>query len=98
MDDGSALGRLSFGGTRVRTRFVQWEIHIAPGSQRLFDAPEWRDTIVVVESGDIELETISGARVAFATGAVLFLGTWLRALRNRGHVPVVLSAVARRER
>jgi hypothetical protein len=98
MDDGSAIGPLSLGAQRVGAAFERWEIRIAPGSQRVFDAAEWRDTLLVVESGDIELETISGERVRFATGAVLFLGTWLRVLRNRGRVPVVLSAVSRQAR
>jgi hypothetical protein len=98
MDDGSAVGRLSLGATRVGAAFERWEIRIAPGSQRVCEAAEWRDAMLVVESGAIELETNTGERVGFATGAVLFLGTWLRTLRNRGEVPVVLSAVSRRER
>jgi len=98
MDDGSAVGRVSFVGRTVDAGFECREIHLSPGSQRVFAEAEWRDTILVVERGEIELESLGGDRVAFATGAVLFLGTWLRVLRNRGRVPVVLSAISRRER
>lgn len=98
MDGGSAVGRVSFDGRPVGAAFECREIHISPGSRRVFAEAEWRDTILVVEQGEVELETIGGERVGFATGAVVFFGTWLRALRNRGRVPVVLSAISRRER
>lgn len=69
---------------------------VAPGDARPFDAREWRDALVVVERGEIELEGRSGAVYPFGCGAVLWLdGLPLRALRNRGGEPAELLALSR---
>jgi len=79
--------------------FERREIRFAPGSERAYEGAEWRDAIVVVERGEIELEGLHGGRISFASGAVLFLcGLPLRLLRNRGAVPAVLSAISRPRR
>ncbi len=97
MDGGRGGGRLSFSGRPLGPGFERRVIHLAPGSERAYDGSEWLDAIVVVERGEIELECWRGDRVSFASGDVLFLGGLpLRALRNRGEVPVLLSAVSRR--
>jgi hypothetical protein len=71
-------------------------IVVAPGAERPFDEAEWRDTIVVVESGRLELECLSGSRFGFGCGDVLWLiGLPIRALHNRGRAPTVLLAVSR---
>ena len=71
-------------------------IVVAPGAERAYDEAEWRDAIVVVESGRLELECSGGTSRGFRRGDVLWLiGLPLRALRNRGAVPTVLVVVSR---
>jgi hypothetical protein len=76
-----------------------FELHVVvvpPGGARPFDAAEWRDALVVVERGEIELEWLSGERRRLGTGAVLWLdGLSLRALHNRRREPAVLVAASR---
>jgi hypothetical protein len=73
---------------RVRT--------VAVGPDRPFREVEWRDALVIVEQGEIELEGASGARCRFGPGDVLWLGGLpLRALRSSGAEPAVLVAVSR---
>jgi hypothetical protein len=67
-----------------------------PATSRPFDEEEWRDALVVVRRGEIELECHAGGRRAFREGDVLFLsGLSLRAMHNRGAEPAVLVAVSR---
>jgi uncharacterized cupin superfamily protein len=81
----------------VTTAFDKRVISVAPGSSRAYDNDEWHDEIVVVERGEIELESAAGDRRVFDTGDVLCLsGLSLRALRNRGREDSVLVAVSRR--
>ena len=69
---------------------------LAPGETRPYDEEDWRDALVVVRRGEVELECLAGGRRAFRAGDVLFLvGLSLRALHNRGAEPVVLVAVSR---
>ena len=71
-------------------------VTVDPGSARPYREADWRDALVLVRSGEIELEGLGGWRRAFASGAVLCLdGLQLRRLRNRGEEPVFLVAVAR---
>ena len=73
-------------------------VAVPPGAERVYDSEEWRDSIVVVERGELELEAVSGARCRFGHGDMLWLvGLPLRALRNRGRETVVLAAVSRDE-
>jgi quercetin dioxygenase-like cupin family protein len=75
---------------RVRT------ITLAPGSERPFDEEEWRDALVVVEHGRIELASASGGSWQFGAGDMLWLsGPWLRALNNPGAEPAMLVAISR---
>jgi hypothetical protein len=86
-------GRRAAAGLDVRTTVL------APGDARAYDAGEWRDAIVIVGLGELELESLGGARSRFARGAVLWLARLsLRALRNPGTQPTLLIAVARRPR
>jgi quercetin dioxygenase-like cupin family protein len=72
-------------------------IAIEPGCERAYDEAEWRDALVSVTRGEIELECLGGSRHRFRTGDVLWLaGLPLRALRNRGTEPVLLVTVSRR--
>ena len=86
----------SFLGRRAPEHFDVRRIVVAPGTDRPYDEAEWKDALVVVESGGVELECASGTCRRFARGDVLWLiGLPLRALHNRGHVPTVLVAVSR---
>lgn len=70
---------------------------VAPGGTRMYQESEWRDSLVVVEHGRIQLEGTGGSRRDFVTGDVLcLLGLSLRALHNLGSEPVVLVAVSRK--
>jgi len=80
-------------------RFVIRQIEIAGRSERRFVAAEWRDAIVRVARGSLELECVDGQRSTFATGALLCVdGLSLVALRNRRLDPLVLVAASRAAR
>lgn len=77
--------------------FERRVVIVAPGGTRPFHEDEWSDALIIVDSGEIELEGLSGRRYIFGQGDVLWLvGLPLRALHNRGNEPAVLVAVARR--
>jgi hypothetical protein len=77
--------------------FVLRAVAVAPGGRRAYDEGEWRDAIVVVKRGEIELESVSGTSLRFRRGDLLWLtGLPLRALHNRGGQPVLLVAYSRR--
>jgi hypothetical protein len=68
-----------------------------PGDTRPFRAEDWRDALVVVERGEIELRCHAGGRRRFSAGAIMWLqGMDLHELHNPGGEPAVLSAVSRR--
>lgn len=99
MDGGARRERLSFLGRRLPASFELRVVAVAPGCERAFDDAEWRDAVVVVERGQIELECLGGTCWCFGRGDVLWLsGLPLRALRNPGREPAVLVAVSRRRR
>lgn len=55
---------------------------------RIYNEAEWRDALVMVGRGEIELESVDGDSCRFGRGSVLCLvGLRLRALRNRGTEP-----------
>ena len=94
MDDGRE--QLSFLGRGVPPAFELRVVTVAPGRARAFVDAEWRDALVLVERGEIELECTSGSRRGLKHGDVLWLvGLPLRALHNRGSEPAVLVAVSR---
>lgn len=89
--------RLSFLGRPLAPAFELLVVTLRPGRERAFAAAEWRDAVVVVERGAVELEDMRGRRASFETGDVMCLGRLpLRALRNRGPELAVLSVVRRR--
>ena len=72
-------------------------VELPPGRERATHEAEWRDALVVVDRGEIELDCVGGSRRRFGRGAVLWLGGLpLRALRNPGDERAVLVAVSRR--
>jgi hypothetical protein len=90
-------GRLSFLGRPLPEAFELLVITLAPGRVRAFAPAEWRDGIVVVERGAVDLETCGGDRARFSRGAVMSLtGLPVRALRNAGRDTAVLAVVRRR--
>ena len=96
MDDGRVVGRLSLLGRRLPRPFeVRWVV-LVPGHLRPYVEAEWRDALIVVERGEVELESVTGVRWRFVAGDILCLARLpLRALRNDGPLPVLLSAVSR---
>lgn len=89
-------GRLSFLFRRLGPTFERRVIVVAPGRSLAYDEAEWRDALVVVEHGEIELECWAGGYRRFGCGEVLCLtGLPLRRLHNRGPEPAVLVAVSR---
>lgn len=94
---GESRNRLAFLERRPDPAFEKRVIVVAPGDTRTYDEAEWRDALVVVEQGEIDLETTAGGGRRFGSGDVLCLtGLPLRALHNRGKKNVVLIAVSRR--
>lgn len=89
--------RMSFLHARPPPSFERRVIVIAPGRVRMYDEAEWRDAIVVVERGEVELRCRRGTRRRFRRGDVLWLdGLPLRSLHNPGQESAVLVAISRR--
>jgi hypothetical protein len=89
---------ITFLGRPVGTSFRARVVTLTPGSTRPYDESEWRDALVVVECGEVDLESREGGLRRFRPGALLWLtGLGLRALHNRGEESAVLVAVSRRQ-
>ena len=77
--------------------FVRRTVVLEAGTSRRSHDDEWRDAIVIVEAGEVDLECAAGGRRRFTAGAVLWLaGIDICVLHNAGVDPVVLVAVTRR--
>jgi glyoxylate utilization-related uncharacterized protein len=77
-------------------RFDRRVVSVPPGGVLAYDEADWRDALVLVVRGEIQVES-RGRRERFARGAVLSLaGLPLRALHNEGAEPAELVAVRRR--
>ena len=88
--------RLSFLGNTIPAGFRRRPVVIAPGRELAYVAADWSDALVIVESGVVELEAGSGARIRLTEGAVLWLAALpLRMLRCAGEEPAILVAVSR---
>jgi len=69
---------------------------VEPGCERPYDEAEWRDAIVLVARGEVDLEGLSGRSLRFEAGDLLWLASLpLRALANRGEERVVLVTISR---
>ena len=67
-----------------------------PGQTLPYRSAEWRDALVLVERGEIVLDTVCGRSFFFPCGSILWLAELpLESLRNRGREPAVLVAAAR---
>jgi hypothetical protein len=72
-------------------------VTLPPGAARAYASAEWRDALVLVARGTLELEFAGGARRRFSRGAMLWLARLsLCALRNPGSEVALLVAVSRR--
>lgn len=89
--------QISFLHRKLGPAFEKRVITVEPGCSRPYDAAEWRDAIVVIEGGEIDLECSRSGRRRFRSGEVLWLaGLSLLALHNEGIEPAVIVAVRRR--
>src|SRR3954467_3784951 len=80
------------------SRFQRRVVGIDAGCSRPYDAAEWRDALVVVSAGVVELEGRSGRRWRFSGGAILWLTDLpVVALHNPGGEVSVITAVLRRD-
>jgi hypothetical protein len=76
--------------------FAVRAVAVAPGEDLAYDEAQWRDALVVVQRGEIELRGVSGASRSFRRGDLLWLERVpLAALYNPGAEPAVLLAIAR---
>lgn len=90
-----ALG-MSFLGRRLPAGIDVRVVTIRPGDSQRFDPADWRDALVVVERGQIVLESVTGRRLACQQGFVGCLADLpLSALHNEGHDVALISAVSR---
>jgi hypothetical protein len=97
MDDDIDREDLSFLGRRIPEGFELRVVAVAPGNERPYNEAEWRDCLVVVERGELDLECLGGTRRRVRCGDVLWLvGLPILTLRNEGDEPAVLVAVSRR--
>ena len=94
---GSSAPQRRFLGRLVPASFDHRVVTIPAGCARAYEAGEWRDAIVVVDRGEVELEAIDGERHRFGCGALVWLdGVMLRWIRSGQGEEAVLVAVSRR--
>ena len=91
-DEELDLDRLAGDSLHFRRRVVE----LAPEEGLRIDAGPWRDAVVFVETGEVELECVAGERRRFASGAVLCFPPLVRWLRNSGSESARLIAISRR--
>jgi hypothetical protein len=92
----SGASQAAPGPASFRRQFVVRHVTIAAGTELTVNAADWRDSIVVVERGPLEVECLGGIRTTFTTGAMLCLdGLHVGTLANRGPDPVQLFALSR---
>ena len=66
-------------------------------TETAYQPDDWKDSIIEVEAGAVEIETRHGQAVAFHAGDVFWLAELpVRALHNRGDIPAVLVTATRR--
>ena len=93
MDDAD---RISFLGALCPENFQLRTLILQPGDAIDCRRADWADTLVLVERGELEIESSGGARAWFQEGAILmFAGLALRRLGNPGHEALVLNALSR---
>jgi hypothetical protein len=84
-------------GTSLSPSFVRRLVVVPPAQPLPYDPADWRDALVIVERGRLELECLGGIRQQFGPGAVICLEDLpLRELRSDGEGPAVLVTIFRR--
>lgn len=78
-------------------RYARRVTAVPAGRSLDYTATDWRDALVVITGGEIELEDANGHRTRFRSGDMLALvGLPLRALHSVGTDPAKLVAISRR--
>ncbi len=87
---------LAFIGGPLAPSFER-RVVVIPGGETLdYDGALWRDALVVVTSGGVDVVFRCGGSQSFRTRDMLWLdGLPVRALHNTGATPAVLVAIAR---
>jgi hypothetical protein len=81
-------------GRDVPTGFRRSVIRLAPGASVSCSDPSWRDALLVLGQGEIEVRTPSGSTGRFSTGAVIAVADIpLSVVHVVGLEPAVLAAV-----
>ena len=71
-------------------------VSVEPGASLAYEEDDWRDALVTVESGELELVMTCGRSCFFQPGDILWLhGLPLARIHNRGDEPTVLVAASR---
>jgi hypothetical protein len=91
-DEQFDLNRLARDELHFRKRVIE----LTPNDELRVDATAWRDAIIFLETGEVELECSAGERRRFAPGAVLCVVPSVRLLRNCGDDSARLVAISRR--
>jgi len=76
--------------------FFRRVVELEPGQELSGGLGAWRDAIVFLTDGEVELTCVDGGRRRFTGGAVLCLTLTIRLLRNSGAEPARLIAISRR--
>jgi hypothetical protein len=88
---------LPFRRGSVPPGFRRRTVLLAAGGRRPYESTEWAGALVVIERGELELETCAGQRWRFREGDVLCLADLpLAALESPGPADTLLVAVSRR--
>jgi hypothetical protein len=90
-DDELDLDRLARRPRRFRRRVVE----LAPGEELRIGVVPWRDAIVFLETGEVELECSTGSSRRFTGGSVLCLVPPVSVFRACGGDPARLIAIWR---
>jgi hypothetical protein len=97
MDEAARTEPLTFLGRTAPPWADVRVVTIEPGGVLSYDPADWRDGLVIVECGQIQLESISGVRSTCLRGDVMWLtGLPVRALHNVSDGPAVLAVVSRK--
>jgi hypothetical protein len=84
---------------RIWPSFLARSFVLPPGLSVPYDENDWRDSLVIVESGGLDLAGADGRSWHFRTGDVLWLvGLPVLALRNSGTETLVLKVISRQGR
>jgi quercetin dioxygenase-like cupin family protein len=71
-------------------------VSVEPGGDRIYHNAEWRDALVLVARGEVELEWRDGRRCRLGSGEILWLaGLSLRRIHNDGEETAQLVAISR---